>query len=125
MNDEIVLSPLGHTWIFDIDGTICKHNGYKNDGFDTILPGVKEFFMQIPQTDLIIFVTSRREEFKTITEDFLNKNGIRFNNIIFNAPYGERIVVNDDKPSGLAMVQALRIKRDGRLPEHIVIDSNK
>jgi hypothetical protein len=26
------LSPLPHTWIFDMDGTIVKHNGYKDGG---------------------------------------------------------------------------------------------
>ena len=41
MADVIKLSPLNKTWIFDIDGTVCKHNGYKLDGYDTILPGVK------------------------------------------------------------------------------------
>lgn len=28
--NEIVISQLGHTWILDLDGTIVKHNGYKN-----------------------------------------------------------------------------------------------
>lgn len=37
-------SPLAKTWILDIDGTIVKHNGYKIDGYDTLLEGVKEFF---------------------------------------------------------------------------------
>ncbi len=27
-NNKLVLSPLGKTWLFDIDGTIVKHNGY-------------------------------------------------------------------------------------------------
>ena len=41
--DEYRLSPLGKTWILDIDGTIVKHNGYKIDGHDTLLLGAKEF----------------------------------------------------------------------------------
>ena len=38
--NELLLSTLGHTWIFDLDGTIVKHNGYLIDGKDTLLPGV-------------------------------------------------------------------------------------
>ena len=38
------LSPLNHTWLIDVDGTIVKHNGYIIDGQDTLLDGVKEFF---------------------------------------------------------------------------------
>lgn len=43
MSETLVLSALPHTWIFDIDGTICVHNGYKNGG-DVLLNGVKKFF---------------------------------------------------------------------------------
>ena len=32
----------GKTWFFDIDGTILRHNGYK-DNNEHILPGVIEF----------------------------------------------------------------------------------
>ena len=44
MSKNIVVSALGKTWILDIDGTVCKHNGYKLDGHDTLLPGAKQFF---------------------------------------------------------------------------------
>ena len=109
---ELVLSPLGHTWIFDIDGTICKHNGYKIDGHDTILPGVKEFFNKIPSDDMIVFLTSRTDEYRQLTIDFLKESGLRYNHIVFNAPYGERILVNDDKPSGLHCSVSVNIKRN-------------
>ena len=119
---ELVLSPLGHTWIFDIDGTICKHNGYKIDGRDTLLPGVKEFFEKIPEGDMIIFLTSRTDEYRQITLDFLIDSGLRYDHIVFNAPYGERILVNDDKPSGLKCSVSVNLKRDkGDFPQ-ILID---
>ena len=99
--DKIILSNLGHTWILDLDGTIVKHNGYKIDGIDSFLPGAKEFLQSLPEGDMVIFITSRTEEYRKITEDFLTQNRIRYHLIIFNAPYGERILINDNKPSGL------------------------
>ncbi len=112
MLNKLELSNLGHTWIFDIDGTLVKHNGYKIDGHDTLLDGVAEFFNSIPKDDYIILVTSRTYEHKESTIKFLKDNNIRFNNIIFNLPYGERILVNDKKPSGLEMSKAINLDRD-------------
>ena len=121
---EIVLSSLNHTWFIDIDGTICKHNGYKIDGHDTLLPGAKEFFESIPKEDLIVFVTSRTDEYKELTISFLKENNIRYNQIIFNAPYGERIVVNDNKPSGLEMGKSINLTRDEGLANlRVAIDT--
>ena len=111
-SNDLILSPLGHTWILDLDGTIVKHNGYKIDGVDTFLPGAKEFLNQIPEEDLIIFLTSRTDEYKGITLKFLSDNQVKYHHIIFNAPYGERILVNDDKPSGLHCSVAVNLTRD-------------
>ena len=33
--------------IFDLDGTLVKHNGYKLDGMDTLLEGVKEYLEKV------------------------------------------------------------------------------
>ena len=110
--DKLVLSTLGHTWILDIDGTIVKHNGYKTDGVDSFLPGAKEFLKSIPEKDMIIFITSRSDETRKITESFLQNNEIRYDCIIFNAPYGERIIINDNKPSGLKMGYSVSLNRD-------------
>lgn len=100
----------------DIDGTIVKHNGYIIDGVDTLLPNASEFVSSIPESDMIIFITSRKLQYREATLEFLQKNNIRYDHIIFEAPYGERILLNDRKPSGLAMSLALNIDRD-ILPE--------
>ena len=121
-SETIKLSPLGHTWILDIDGTIVKHNGYKIDGEDTLLDGAEEFLARIPKEDMIIFVTSRSEEYRGITEDFLRKNSIRYDHIIFGAPYGERILINDRKPSGLDMSVAVNTERDNFCTQEFEID---
>ena len=111
---ELVLSPLGHTWVLDLDGTIVKHNGYKLDGEDSFLPGAKEFLNSIPEKDMVILLTSRTEEYREMTVQFLKDHLIRYDHIIFNAPYGERILINDAKPSGLKTGFVLNVPRDQR-----------
>ena len=122
--DNLILSSLGHTWILDLDGTIVKHNGHKIDGKDSFLPKAKEFLESLPTQDMIIFITSRNEKFRSITLEFLNENGIRYDHIIFDAPYGERILVNDNKPSGLQMAYQISCERDQPSFPKIVIDNS-
>ena len=112
MADKLILSTLSKTWVFDLDGTLLKHNGYKTDGYDTVLPGAIEYLHTIPSTDRIIILTSRTEEYKRMTIDFLDRQGIRYDEILFHMPMGERILVNDRKPSGLDMSIALNMNRD-------------
>lgn len=118
-NGEIlVLSTLPKTWVFDLDGTLLKHNGYKIDGVDTVLPGAIEYLKTIPEEDKIVIFTSRTDEYKQMTLDFMKEKGIRYDIIHFNMPMGERIIVNDRKPSGLDMSVAININRDDcNMPE--------
>ena len=111
---KLVLSGLPHTWVLDLDGTIVVHNVYKMYGEDVFLDGAKEFLCSIPEDDMIVFLTSRKKEYANRTEEFLNKNGIRYNAIVYEAPYGERILVNDNKPSGLKMAYAVCMERDAK-----------
>ena len=110
--DTIALSTLPKTWIFDLDGTVVKHNGYKTDNQDTLLDGAKEYIDNIPPEDFILILTSRTDEYRDMTLEFLEHNGIRYNEIIFNMPMGERILVNDRKPSGVEMAVAMNLDRD-------------
>ena len=112
MGETLTLSTLPKTWILDLDGTLVKHNGYKLDGKDTLLAGVKEYMESIPDEDYILILTSRTDEYRKMTLEFLEENGIRYNEIIFNIPMGERIVVNDRKPSGIDMAVAINTDRD-------------
>ena len=116
------MSALGKTWLFDLDGTIVKHNGYKLDGHDTLLSGAKNFLDALPETDRIIFLTSRTMEYKDMTLRFLKDYGIRYDQVIFGLPYGERILVNDKKTSGLEMAYAINSDRDVFMQDEFVID---
>lgn len=109
---EIEMSTLPKTWILDLDGTIVKHNGYKIGGTDILLEGADRLLSQIKENDMVIFITSRKREYQEMTERFLDGQGIRYDHIIYEAPYGERILINDRKPSGLAMAYAINTKRD-------------
>ena len=122
--ETIALSPLGHTWILDLDGTIVKHNGYLADGHDTFLPGAEAFLAGLPEADMVVFLTSRTEDVKALTEGFLRQNGVRFDHIVFGAPYGERILLNDKKPSGLATGIAVNTERDVFCKAKFVVDES-
>ena len=112
MEKTLVLSKLPKTWIFDLDGTLFKHNGYKTEGVDTVLFGVKEYLDNIPTEDKILILTARTDEYRQDTLDFLKKAGILYDEILFELPMGERILVNDRKPSGIDMAVAINVNRD-------------
>ncbi len=108
-------SSLSKTWILDVDGTLVKHNGYKIDGYDTLLDGVKEFFEHLPADDKVILLTARKDEFLPALKTFLKENSIRCDYLLTDMPMGERILVNDRKPSGLDMAFAVNKDRDKAL----------
>ena len=118
------LSTLNKTWIFDFDGTLVEHNGYKT-GSDKFLPGAKEFLQSIPEGDFIMILTAREKAARKMTESFLKENNIRYNEILFEMPMGERILLNDNKPSGLKCAYALSPNRNEGLADiDILIDES-
>lgn len=124
MKKQLTLSTLGKTWILDFDGTLVVHNGYK-EGQDKWLPGAKEFLQSIPQTDYILILTAREKDAREQTESFLKKHGIRYDDIKFEMPMGERILLNDTKPSGLIMSHAVECTRnEGLSGLDVVIDES-
>ena len=119
----INLSNLPKTWLIDIDGTIVKHNGYL-EGKDELLDGVKGFFKKIQPEDTVILLTARKEKYKKDLEDFFAENNIKYDFIIFDLPPGERILINDDKPSGLKCAYAVCKQRDQKLDFKFQIDED-
>lgn len=111
MPRKLCLSPLRHTWILDFDGTLVKHNGYKT-GQDEWLPGALNFLRSIPEGDLVILLTAREAAAKKRTEDFISESGVRVDHVFFEVPMGERILINDTKPSGLKCAYAVNPERN-------------
>ncbi|WP_130471850.1 hypothetical protein [Candidatus Magnetaquicoccus inordinatus] len=107
----IQLSTLAHTWLIDIDGTLFRHNGHLQ-GEDELLPGVLDFWKQIPDQDVIMLLSARTEEQKAATLAALSHHGLRFDYAMFALPVGERILINDSKPSGLQTAIAVNPQRD-------------
>ena len=108
---EIQMSTLSKTWIFDIDGTLLKHNGYKTK--EELLPGVKEFFLSnINENDKVILITARSQEQAKSATSFLEENFIRYDLLITDLPHGERIMYNDIKGSGLKTCYSFNLVRD-------------
>jgi hypothetical protein len=122
--ENLILSPLGHTWILDLDGTLVLHNGYKIYGKDVLADGVREFFDSLPNDDMVVIITSRTDEYKELTESFLRENNIRFDAIIYNAPFGERILINDKKPSGLVTALAVNLDRDEKFDINYTLNND-
>ena len=74
--------------------------------------------------DIIVFIPARKHEYRAIPEMFLEDNGIRYDHIIFEAPYGERIVINDKKPSSLPVSVAVNTDRDDAWSVSYTVDKN-
>jgi FMN phosphatase YigB (HAD superfamily) len=120
---RLKLSPLGKTWIFDLDGTMVVHNGYLY-GRDMLLDGVKELFAQISPADHVLILTARQEEYRDSIEQFLRQEGLRFNHLLCGLPPGERILFNDVKRSGLKTAYAVNLQRDSIMDVSLDIDAD-
>lgn len=119
---SLTLSRLAKTWLIDLDGTLLKHNGYKIDGIDTLLPGAKEFISRLSKDDVIIILTSRGEDSIEQTKIFLKENEIHYDYLIYNLPFGERIVINDRKPSGISTSYSVNVNRNEGIEIDLMMD---
>lgn len=114
MTAELRLSELPKTWLLDVDGVIFHHNGYRDSlSFpETPLHGAVEFVRSLPPGDRIVLLTSRDSSLRELTESSLRQGGIRFDHLVMGLPPGERILVNDMKPSGLVTAVAVNLERN-------------
>ena len=121
---ELVLSPLKKTWFIDLDGTVLIHNSDVAKNEDQVILTSLEFLKTI-EDDHIVFTTSRSQKHKKKTESFLRLNNIKFDFIIYDLPYGERILVNDNKSSGLTTAYAIALERNAGINLSLFIDQSK
>jgi hypothetical protein len=121
---ELVLSPLKKTWFIDLDGTVLIHNSDVSKNEDQVILTSLEFLKTI-EDDHIVFTTSRSQKHKKKTESFLRLNNIKFDFIIYDLPYGERILVNDNKSSGLTTAYAIALERNAGINLSLFIDQSK
>ena len=118
---SITISGLPHTWLIDLDGTILRHNGHK-EGKETLLPGVIEFWRKIPKEDRAILLSARDVAYKEDTLNFLSGFDLWWSDVLFGLPVGERIIINDKKPSGLPAAIAINVDRDVGLHDLFNVD---
>ncbi|MDB5430668.1 MAG: hypothetical protein JWP35_1784 [Caulobacter sp.] len=111
MTHPVTLSALAHTWLIDLDGVVCPHNGHLR-GDDSLLPGAEAFWAAIPDGDTIILLSARAEAHKAAALALLAAHGLRVDHALFGLPTGERILINDAKPSGLVTALAVNLGRD-------------
>ncbi|OIQ90885.1 hypothetical protein GALL_272220 [mine drainage metagenome] len=107
----LTVSPLPKTWLIDVDGTLFAHNGHLA-GEDRLLPGAKDFLAALPAADRVILLTARSEAHRAATLAALARHDLRYDDILFGLPVGERLLINDRKPSGLATAHAINLDRD-------------
>lgn len=111
MADELVLSPLAHTWLIDFDGVLVPHNGHLA-GEDRLLPGVEAFWARIPAGDTVVLMSARGIEHSEKALALMAAHGLKVDRLLFGLPTGERVLINDRKPSGLTTAVAVNLARD-------------
>ena len=103
------------TVIVDIDGVIFKQIDRWPD-IDSIepkrdlLPGVRERFLEWETKGYRIFLmTGRADNFRTRTEDQLQRAGIPYHQLIMSGGMGQRVLINNLKPEEPDIPTALAV----------------
>lgn len=120
MTGLLELSDLPKTWLLDVDGVVFPHNGYLHCADETPLPGVLEFFRQLPEDDQVVLLSARAEMYRQQTEAQLARWGLRYSSLLLGLPVGERVLINDEKPRGLRTALAVSVSRDTGIPDDLV-----
>lgn len=101
----------------DIDGTLLKHRGDVVQNITAspeILPHAMESLKTWEKMNYkIILTTGRKESTRTQTEMQLASLGVMYDQLVMGITNGERVLINDKKPSGVAnTARAVNIVRN-------------
>ena len=104
------------TLFIDIDGTLFEHKGtFSNIALSesTLLPNAREKMDEWCSKEYrIILTTARRESLRNRTESELQRLGVPYDCLIMGISKGQRVVINDRRPSGDDTAFAINIDRD-------------
>ena len=107
------------TLFINIDGILVKKS---SEYFDPVYGNTEKIDSNVEAVNKlynngkvnVILTTSRTEEYKEITIDQLNLEGIKYHQIIFNLNQGKNVVVNDYSPTNpYKSCDAINIKSGG------------
>ena len=112
------------TIFVDIDGTLLQHQGSLPDTIlrdPILLEGVIEKFIEwTGKSYKIIITTARPESMRDVTKGHLEKFGICYDVLLMGLTSGQRILINDKKPSHNTAALAINVERNGGLEDIII-----
>ena len=92
-------------WLIDIDGTICEdvpneesHKFADAKPVDNAAKKIQDFKNR---GDTVVFFTARTDDYKTVTEKWLDEHGFPYDSVIYNKPRikdGQMYQWIDNKP---------------------------
>lgn len=101
----------------DLDGCVFQHHGHLGAILSNpcvLLPGVREVFKEWGHKGYtIIITTGRTESMRELTEKQMRKAGLFWHHLIMDLPRGQRVVINDNKPSeGIRTAECINLIRN-------------
>ncbi len=110
------LDPRPKSLFLDLDGTLLEHPGSLSAILTSphrVLPGVMTKLNKWnAQGHRIILTTGRPESMRRFTEEQLQVLGIFYDQLVMGITGGERVLINDRKPSGQDTAKAINIDRN-------------
>ena len=106
------------TVIVDVDGVIFRQIGRWPDielisPKKDLLPGVREKFLEWEMKGFrIILMTGRADNYRSLTEEQLEKAGIPYHHLIMAAGMGQRVLINNLKPEEPKIPTAVAVNLD-------------
>lgn len=108
----------------DIDGTIFYHFGSEEEIAQrpaVLLPGVHDKFWEwLLAGHTIVLTTGRHEGLRSVTVSELLRHNIPYHHLLMQVGHHERVVINDEKPSGYPSAKAIVVKRDKGLEDVVI-----